>query len=373
MTAGAVVLLALTAYLEASGAEGWLRLAAAAAGVGTAAKYPGGLLMLPVLLARAQARPSEPVRVTARALLALGAVAAAAFLLLTPGILFEPRHALADVQGEMTHYIKNGHYTHTVARGLPHLARMLVYLGVVFFSHRPVIAGLFAVLSAVGAVVMLREDRRRAIVLLSFPVAYVLYFSSTIVMNVRNLLVVAPFFAVLVGRGAGETYARVRTRAGRYVVAAALASCLLENARWAFGAAESIAHRSVADDVARTAAGVQADAGRVYYLSRAAARLSGDGALASLKNVRTRIRSAHAARAIVALTDLNAAWPANDPGWDVHWLGPFEVNLNYYPTWQGPPRLVDVPFEAYAAALVSADRASPGAPPSPDAPAQTQD
>jgi hypothetical protein len=99
-----------------------LLLAAAAAGLATAAKYPGGcLLLLP--LAAVVPGPAAPTRVAG-----VLAVFAAAYLFVTPGTVVDWERFSRDLLFEIHHYRVLGHGGYTVEAGWPHFAGILDFL-----------------------------------------------------------------------------------------------------------------------------------------------------------------------------------------------------------------------------------------------------
>ena len=172
------------------------------AGLGTGTKYPGGLLMLPVLIAAFPALRRMTWYQAGWRIFGLMIAAGGAYLLTTPGTLLAPGEFMADVHYELDHYRVFGHDIHTVTPGLEHLRLNIDYLTRAGFSSYEAIALLFAALTAIGAFAALRKDIQSGLILVSFPVVYVLYFSQQRVMFVRNLLVVLPFCAILAAHGA---------------------------------------------------------------------------------------------------------------------------------------------------------------------------
>lgn len=89
--------------------RGWLTFAAIAAGLGCGVKYPGGLLVLPVLIAAYQSQTqgglaekrSQRIGLT---LLRVVLIFAAAYLVSTPGTLLDPIRFTKDIRYEMGHY-----------------------------------------------------------------------------------------------------------------------------------------------------------------------------------------------------------------------------------------------------------------------------
>lgn len=337
MQLGALTMLAVIASFDAARRTPWLVLAAAAAGLACAAKYPGGLLLLPVLLAAGERRPgsSSPPRLAA----GLALIFALVYLAATPGTVLDLSRFLADVREEM-HLYARGHFGYTVAAPGEHLGLSLVYLGLVAFSRYPEIALFFAALTPLGAATLLRRDRRRALIFLSFPVFYLGYFCLQKVMIARNLLVLFPFAAVLAAVGWGEARRRLTRPSYQLLLSGATVVFLLLNLAWLIRAAASI--RAPGEDVSGLAAYIDARPETRFALSAgaAAALFALDGAPRA--NVATRPLGARLAVLFASEVE-SARWTANRPDYTRAWFGPYEVNFNYYPTWQGRDRLLVMP------------------------------
>ncbi len=236
-----------------------------AAALATGTKYPAGLLLIPVLLVSIFASTEKrSFRRTAGVVVQELLIYAAAFLITTPGAVLQPWAFLRALVVEGGWY-SQGHWGYTIPAGALHLGRMLDYLGLVLLSPFPVIAGLLSLAAAAGAWWVWRESRLLAGVLLLFPAVYVAFFAAQRVMIVRNLLVLAPFMAILAGRGIFETIRRFRWQQGRWALTVAVAAMMALQAAWLVHAAETIHGRSLDDPGADLAA---------YIRSRTAAACS---------------------------------------------------------------------------------------------------
>ena len=352
MQFGALTLLLSVAAARRPEQARWRRLAAVAAALATGTKYPAGLLLLPVLqvsiLAPAERRT---VKAVVSVLVEEVLIYAAAFVITTPGSVLQPWAFLRALVVEGGWY-SQGHWGYTIPAGPLHLARMIDYLGLVLLSPYPLIAGLLSLAAAAGAWRVWKESRLLASALLLFPAVYVATFAVQRVMIVRNLLVLAPLMAILAGRGLFEGIHRLRSRWGRWALAAAVAAAMTLHAAWLVHAAETIHGRSLDQPGADLAAYIRSHGGDTFLLSaRVTEEVAKAGeavpANASGDSTRPDFVAVYTYEAMP-----NLEWPANVRTLTVRTFGPLEVNFNYYPTWEGNDRIVLMTFERACAAGV---------------------
>jgi hypothetical protein len=345
MQFGALTLLLTVAAARRPEQARWRHLAAVAAALATGTKYPAGLLLVPVLVVSIFAsREKRSLRRTAGGVVKVVLIFTAAFLITTPGAVLQPWAFLRALVVESGWY-SQGHWGYTIPAGALHLGRMFDYLGLVLLSPFPVIAGLLSLAAAAGAWWVWKESRLLAGVLLLFPAVYVAFFAAQRVMIVRNLLVLAPFMAILAGRGIIETIHRFRRQQGRWALAAMVAAMLALQGAWLIHAAETIHGRSLEDPGADLARYLRSRSGDTFLLSqRVQEEVAKPGeelpanALAGSGNA-----DFVAVYAYEAMPNLE--WPANLRTLTVRTFGPLEVNFNYYPTWEGNDRIVLMTFE----------------------------
>lgn len=350
----ALALLGTTATLRAErGRAGpWLVLAAAAAGAAASTKYPGGLLLAPVLVA-AWTRCREH---RARRLGAVVGLFAAAYFAITPGTLLEPVRFWQDLTYELRHYGALGHYGFTVEPGAAHLGLILRYALGELLAPWDALAWALAALALVGAVAAWRERPALGLVLVGTPVAYALWFAEQRVLFVRNLLVLLPFLAVLAARGAELVAGALRPRALRTAFALGLAGALLANAAWQVRAAESIRERGSGRSVRELAAHLRAHPDRRYRLTLevAAAMAALGEALPANATTEPPGETGEAGATPDALVFFNTgadnegAWESNRPGFAEAVFGPRDVNFDWYTYWPQRYVLVVAPEVARA-------------------------
>jgi hypothetical protein len=226
--------------------------AAVMAGVATGTKYPGGLLLVPVLTAGWFTRPSRWYFRLGRSVELL-AILAAVFFVTTPGALAQPWNFIAWVQFDRLHYGTDGHFGHTIRNHAAMAIAMGEYLSLKLFSTVPGIAIALTVLAGIGAIALSIRSWKIALVILPFPVLYFGYFSQQIVLLVRNLLVLAPIMAALSAVGVVAITDLTSRRGGlvgrglSWAIFVALASAVVWNAVRVEYASESMQTRRAAD------------------------------------------------------------------------------------------------------------------------------
>jgi len=322
----------------------WLGLAAAAAGLGCGTKYPGGLLLLPVLVAAYQSGDGVSPRQRTRGLLEVLLIFFGVYLLTTPATLLEPFKFFFQVSRKIGHY-RTGHFEYTVEAGPEHLGRMFVYLGLIFFSrYLPLAAGVF-LLALIGAYAVHRQSKQRALLFFCFPVVYMLYFSLQRVMLVRNYLILAPFLAILAARGSVFLWHRLPGRLWRSLLAALVVMILIVNAVWLVHAAASIQHRETDYFIRQAAAYVESHPETRFFLSPQVRSELAQIGWEAPPNV-TSDPSAEADQVIFYSNEgmhLHL-WPANRLGTFPAWFGTEDVNLDFYPSWR-EFRILMMPME----------------------------
>jgi hypothetical protein len=200
-----------------------LLLSATCAGLATAAKYPGGcLLLLPLIVA------ARGPSFSSRAVCVLAAFIAT-YLLVTPGTIVDPLRFVRDVHSEMEHYRSIGHDAYTVAAGWQHLSGMLDYLSFRLVSPFPALSVLVIATALAGAAIIWRRDKRSALLLTLIPLLYVAYMATNRVMIIRNLLLIMPFIAVLVGVAVDALARLVRPGIARTAIPLAVVALLALN------------------------------------------------------------------------------------------------------------------------------------------------
>src|SRR5262249_15728738 len=155
----------------------WLQLAAVAAGLACGTKYPGGLILVPVLAAAYMTWNGKSYLALIRLLAQLVIIFTGVYLVTTPGTLLQPLRFLGDIESTRALSSSGAGGAQTIAPGLEHGWLMFIYFSSILFSHYVPIAVLCFALCIIGSYALVRESRKTAALFLCFPTLYILYFS----------------------------------------------------------------------------------------------------------------------------------------------------------------------------------------------------
>ena len=327
----------------------WAAVASLFAGLCMGSKYPGGVVLVPLLLAVALApRGKDPKRFAVlRQAAACLLIAAFTFVLVTPGSVLEPMRFLQGVLGEMEHYAES-HGGYTVTPGWQHFSRLATYLGLVFLSRNVVLAAAATALALAGVVFLFKTQARTAVWLLSLPIVYVAYMSMQRVMIVRNYLILMPFFAVFAALGVAALARAARGRPIlRYSVFGAALALVAFNLCVATLTSLSIVSPNTTSKSAALEKRLASAPRTKFFLSSACQALLGGDPAHRSANVAGSMASAD--RFIFDSSEVTD-WQqlaANQRGrYRTIWARMQEVNWDYYPSWAGNPRVLEVSARA---------------------------
>ena len=325
----------------------FLIIASIAAGFGMGTKYPGGLLFLPVLIASLFGESSRDNLLKA-ALKASGLflIFVISYFISTPGTILDPIKFIEDITFEVRHY-QAGHYGQTVGLGLPHLWLMFRYFAEVLFSHYWLISVFLFLFVVPGIYALFEENRWEMVLILSFPLTYILFFSIQSVMVVRNLLVITPFLAIITTRGMVFVWSRIKYKQLRVVLLILVTLAMLVNIGWIIYSAGTIADRDSSRFLHEMTQYIDKHPGTVFFVSALVwedlEKIDGNQ---RFNIIRSDFNQAdmillYASEGVESLLD----WPRNKPGLATTIFGPWEVNFDYYPTWEGNDRILLMPIE----------------------------
>ena len=325
----------------------WLRLAAVAAGLACGTKYQAGLILVPVLIAAFQSWDRDSfLRGLLPLFLEILLIFGFSYLITTPGTVLAPIEFARDVFYEAQHY-QSGHIGSTVTAGFEHLKLNFNFFSLSLFSRYELISVVFFIFSVAGIFALIFESRALALLFLSFPVVYVLMISLQRVMFLRNLLVLAPFFAILSARGITLAWERSSNKYVRISLAAVVTVLLLVNAGWLIYAADTIFNGSPERFALEAAAYIEKHPESRFYVSD---KVWNDLDVLE-KGQATNITRDHLDSADMALFYLLEGrerifgWPATRRDLTITWFGPWEVDFNYYSAWVGADRILLMPMD----------------------------
>ena len=322
----------------------WLTLAAVTAGMACGSKYFGGIFLVPVFIGGYKVFRDAGQRWWSCLALFFGLIAvfSVTFLLITPGALLDTARMIQDVRYEINHY-RGGDFGYTVRAGREHLSLLLVYLFGVFFSKYLWVSLSFSIFVFIGLYALLTRDWKtiQTWVFLSVPLLFIPYMSLQRVMMVRNDLLLFPFLAILSGRGMTvlwNTRFFQANRMAKAILAFGVISGLLLNFNWLFASSQTISEKLTTDWSQKLQSYLLANQETSFYLSpRASALIDANG----LANVVDDPSSAD--KLVFVFEEVNHAL-ANRPNVYDPVFGPYEVNLDYYPSWLEDERIVVMPM-----------------------------
>lgn len=341
----AATLFVLARYLAAPRPR-LLRTAAVLVGLAMGTKYPGAFLLVPLLLAANLAGPAPTLWRRCSRAAALCALAFASYLVTTPGTLLDPWTFITDLRLLTKYYASATHAGYTAADGTDHAGMVLGYLALSFFSPYRVLALVAFVASLFGVMLWARRDPRVWLVLVTFPLVFLLAFCSRYrLVVVRNYLCITPILALGLGHTVelGGVYAAGRSRALERGLRAVLVAAFALNAVFLVRAAESIRRVSPVAAVRQALKYVAAHAPQSFRVSPQVRRYATEAHLGLPKNARVSGQAEHVV--FFGRAEAPWKWPPNDPFRTEAVFGPLEVNFDYYPTWAGHDRVLVMTHE----------------------------
>ena len=352
LTQFAALTVLMLALFHRTGRPGWVYGAAVAVGLGTGAKYPGVILLVPVLIAGLAVLPRRAIGSQLSRAVLLCALAFAAYLVTTPGTLLAPFTFIADYH-RITKAYAQGHYGYTVSGPAQHWKLVLEYFAFAYFSPWKVPSLILALAALWGAVSWVRLDRRFSALLVGFPLAFLIFFCGRyIVMIVRNYLLIGPFVGLLVARGIADVADRLPRSWLRAPFLAAFGVLALAQAVFLIRAAESIARPDVNADARAAVDYIATHPKKTFRVSPKVRAM----AAAQAKPLPPNVKDAGPADDVVffpiAEGPNGRRWTTNDPWLTEAVFGPREMNFNWYSTWEGRDRIVVMTVQKARAAGV---------------------
>jgi hypothetical protein len=310
-----------------------LLLAAVAAGLATAAKYPAGCLLLLPLIAAARG-PAALARVTV-----MLPVFISSYLIITPGTIVDFERFVADVLFEIDHYSRLGHGGYTVEAGWPHFAGILDFIAFRLASPHAIVSVIVLAAAVAGGPVAWRVNRQAAALLITMPLLYIGYMATNRVLIVRNLLILVPFVAILVAVAVDKFAQLFRSATVRAAIPVAAAIVLAFNWPTFLHAVWSM-HDLERQSWQKSSA--------AYVAEHPDRRFAISPRIAELLLVQPKAPSAvtvyppERADAYIYVLSEHHARIANRRNTYRVIAGPDDIDLDYYPTWLGLERIVVV-------------------------------
>lgn len=330
----------------------WLILSAIAAALTCGTKYQGFLFLGPVLLAVACFTPQTVpgYKKPLRECLVIISIFIIVYLMTTPGTIIAPLQFSRDISLQRIVYRVTGHGGYTVDAGIEHFLLLFNYFCLVVFSNYRTIACFFFLMSLLGAYAVIKEEKKTALVFLSFPLLYIIVMSCQKVMIVRNYLVLVPFFSILASRGftflQGQFFKRNRLRTLFLILVILF---LLVNTYWLISATQSITDRDGSNGryIKELASYLDKYPIKTFLVSK---RIMRD--LQPFKKTDYLDLIGHLSSDTKAAVFYSSEvkswqkWTANRFNYTWRVFGPYEVNFNYYPSWAGDDRIIVMPIES---------------------------
>jgi 4-amino-4-deoxy-L-arabinose transferase-like glycosyltransferase len=317
----------------------WLKFAAIAAGLTTGSKYTAALLGLPLMLTLFFTWDRKSLwRGLSLPAAHLMFIMGLTYLISTPGTLLDPINFFSGLALQQRIYSR-GHEVHTVNAGPEHFLRMMQYFSTALFSPFALIALIFFVFTLIGIYALIKENRKLALVFLSFPVLYVLYFSMQRVMIIRNLMIVFPFWAILAGHGVFYVWGRINNLPLRRALLGGAAALLAVNIGWLFFAAQTILDRGTDRYRNEFLAYVGDHAETQFYVTPEIAKTLGT----EVEAANITVGPPPGGSGIIiyySLANNKRCVRANRPETFIRVFGPREINYPYYTTWGGDERII---------------------------------
>ena len=340
------VLLAFLA-LHTSGRRRFVWLVASAIGAGLACgtKYFGGIFLIPVFLAGYQILKDTGQTRGGYILwfFVLAAVFALTFLIITPGALIDTPQMIVDVRYEMGHY-QSGDEGYTVNAGWQHFSLLMVYLFGVFFSKYLWVSVFLSLFAFIGVYMLIQTNGKRieTWTFLAVPLLFIPYMSQQRVMMVRNDLLLFPFLAILCGWGLAAVWRSSffqGSAAARTIVATAIAGVLLINFGWLYTAGNTISPKLTVDWTQKLDSYLLEHRETTFYLSPGVRNVMDPGAFPNVVQDPSR-----AEKLVFVFSEVN--YPlGNRPNVYDPIFGPYEINMDYYPSWMEDDRIMVMPME----------------------------
>ena len=325
----------------------WIVISSILAGLCVGAKYPGGLIIFPLLIAidlATKAEFEEPVKYSF-GFLAIGSlvISMITFVATTPGIILQPVYFISDVLFEIEHY-KTGHGGYTVSPGPENLIKMLLYFIEVVPSKNVILSITASTFAFLGIIFVIKTKPKVAVWLLSLPVLYILYMMLQKVLIVRNYLLLFPIQSILISLGI-YMIGRIawKKNASRFLILGFSFCLIIYNLSAATTSSFSIFSHDAPLPKEELKRRIASSPDTMFYLSPACVGIIEKDSIEQFANVTNSLKESE--RFIFVTNEVKnwALYKANERGrYHTIWAQMDEVNWDYYPTWQNRHRILEV-------------------------------
>lgn len=330
----------------------WITLAIISAALAAATKYTA-VLLLPITILFAYLTESQALRLAKpffKYIAKLLALFFGIFIVITPGATLQPLEFIGDLTYELHHYASghNKHYgvaVYDVTGGFWTFAgRLWEYLGLAITSYLPILSLALILTAGLGLAYLFKTDRKSLAItiVVTFSVYFFLFSGRTVVFMVRNYLMFLPLLAFLIANGIESLYRY--SAASRWVAVLLVCVALSLNAANLVNSALSI-NPGYSEE-------------KLTHLLVEHIRSHPNQRFSLSKSLYSAIQKEHLSNVVgansadvfvyrhadlrqdetVRLTD----YPSTHHN-TFKWLGPREVNYNYYVSWCGKDRILFLP------------------------------
>jgi hypothetical protein len=349
----ALFLLFLVKAEDSKNPQAWLNAAGLAVGLAAGTKYLTAALLI-ALWVYTLMRFGREWRVSLVAAFQQATIASITFLLTTPGLLIEPVQFILDFRDVVRHYsvghvIDHGARPWDIHGFWTYLGRLWEYLALALFSPCAMISAVFTALAAIGLAALWNRSIRLFAAISFILIFYSLAFSRQVVFIVRNFLFLLPVLCILCAIGFDATlrwissfsWGRLRAPAEATVTAGVLLA-LAWNTYQQILLGLSIEYAKTTPLIQQLEKYLTLHPQTPVALSSRLWKELRDTKIPVPSNIVDYNQASLYLFKYSEIDDQNIKlldWPATKRN-TFDWIGPREVNLNYYSRWLGPDRIV---------------------------------
>jgi len=328
MQFGALSMMLVFFALDSSVGKIWLRLAAVSAGLAFGTKYQGCLFIIPVLLAASHVFKNRSWKARLALCSKLFFLMVLIYLATTPGTFLEPVRFYENVMTDWNGYASGGG-NNTVRPGIEHIILMVQYFSLVLFSKYAIIACFVFFFTAVGLFAVVKEDKERALIFLSLPFLYLAFMATRKGMVIRNLMILAPFLAILAARG----FTYLQENVLKHVIlratfATLVAVALFINGYWLYWASESIKNKQTDNYIAQLTSYIDRYPNKKFLVSKDVHKALLSFNAKEKANVTEKYSDEIDTAVLYKHELISNRWPATIPNY-LRWFGAYEIDVNY--------------------------------------------